>query len=126
MRGLNENLYSKNFDFDTMYRESWYTISGTGGDLEDWINGYQEILDSEDIGKIKKWVTFTGKDMNDFYNLTGKTKYPNNFQFLAFPLKGLNMGKLAMLKMKMKDRWFDDIVDNNNRIANSYEENEDY
>ena len=32
--------------------------------------------------------------------------------FLLFPLTDLNTGKLAMFKMRMQDRWFDDIINN--------------
>ena len=34
------------------------------------------------------------------------------YHFLAFPLDGLNVNKLAILKLQLGDRWFDDIVDN--------------
>ena len=34
---------------------------------------------------------------------------------MAFPLDGLDVNKLAMFKLQMRDRWFDDIVDNNAR-----------
>lgn len=34
---------------------------------------------------------------------------------LMFPLDGLNVGKLAMFKIRFGVRWFDDIVDNMER-----------
>jgi len=97
---------------DTLYNDSWYTIEGAGGDLNDWVNGYQEMFDKENIGTIQEFVTFSGKDMNEYYELSGRNRYPDNFTFLAFPLNGLNMSKLAIFKLRMGDRWFDDIVDN--------------
>ena len=102
-------------DFKKLYDGCYYTITGAGGDLEEWKTGYQELLDKEGIGKIKEWVTFKGKDMNKFYHLTGANKYPENITFLAFPLDGLNPNKLAIFKLRMQDRWFNDIVDNNAR-----------
>ncbi len=95
------------------YSGSFYTITGAGGDLEEWRQGYQELLDKEGIGKIKKWIDFTGRQMNEVYGLTGNNAYPDDLHFLAFSLDGLHVGKLAMFKLKMKDRWFDDIIDNN-------------
>lgn len=100
-------------DFNKLYKGSYYTITGAGGDLNTWMEGYQDLLDEEKIGKIKEWITFSGKEMNNFYNLKGNNAYPSNLTFLAFPLDGLNIGKLAIFKIKMQDRWFDDIVDNN-------------
>lgn len=97
------------------YEGSYYTITGAGGDLDEWKKGYQELLDKEEIGTIKEWITFKGKDMNEIYNLTGRNAYEDDLTFLTFPLDGLNTGKLAIFKLKMQDRWFDDIVDNNRR-----------
>ncbi len=94
------------------YEGSYYTISGAGGDLQEWKDGYRKMLLDEGIGKITKFIEFTGKEMNEAYNLSGRKAYPDNFQFLAFPLDGLNVAKLAMFKLRMQDRWFDDIVDN--------------
>lgn len=94
------------------YNGSYYTITGCGGDLQTWKNGYQELLDKENIGKITKWVEFTGKDVNDELELEGNDRYQDDLHFLAFNLDGLNIGKLAMFKIKMCDRWFDDIVEN--------------
>lgn len=53
--------------------------------------------------------------MNMEYGLTGDNAYPDGLTFLMFPLTGLNMGRLAIFKILMSDRWFDDIVDNNRR-----------
>ena len=51
--------------------------------------------------------------MNRYYKLTGTNAYPRDIHFLAFPMDGLNVGKLSMFKLRMDDRWFDDIVANN-------------
>lgn len=105
---------------DKAYNGSYYTIIGAGGNLDEWKNGYQELLNKEGIGTIKEWITFTGADMNNKYQLKGDNAYPNDLTFLAFPLDGLNIGKLAMFKLRMEDRWFDDIVDNNKSFNESY------
>lgn len=110
-------------NFKELYDGSAYTISGAGGDLKEWKDGYQDLFNKEKIGKIKKWYEFTGREMNNEFGLTGKNAYPSNLQFLAFPLEGLDVGKLAIFKLKMGDRWFDDIV--NNIRGNGVEEDEE-
>lgn len=101
--------------FERMYALSWYTITGCGGDLNEWKEGYEKLLREQGIGVIMEWNHFTGAQMNEHYGLTGDNRYPDGLNFLAFSLDGLEIGKLAMLKMCQGDRWFDDIVDNNER-----------
>ena len=100
-------------DFEKLYAGSWYTITGVGGDINEWKNGYQDLLDGLNIGKIKEWAEFTGTEMNVYYGLTDNNAYKDDLHFLAFSLDGLDGRKLAMFKLQMQDRWFDDIVDNN-------------
>lgn len=95
------------------YDGSYYTIVGAGGDINEWKQGYQDLLDKEGIGKIKEWIEFTGDDMNKEFQLTGDNAYEPDLHFLAFSLDGLNLSKLAIFKIRMQDRWFNDIVDNN-------------
>lgn len=97
------------------YRGSYYTIEGAGGDPKNWKDIYAKMLRENGIGEIKEWIAFTGADMNREYALTGSNAYPADYRFLAFPLDGLDIEKLAMLKLQRGDRWFDDIVDNNAR-----------
>lgn len=99
--------------FEEMYNGSWYTITGAGGNLNEWKHGYNELLAREEIGKPVEWISFKGKDMNEYYGLTGSNAYQDDLTFLAFPLIGLNVNRLALFKLAMQDRWFDDIVDNN-------------
>jgi len=101
--------------FKKAYEGSYYTIIGCGGELRDWMDGYEELLTKAEIGKPSEWFEFTGRDMNAEYGLTGNNRYPDDLHFLCFPLDGLAVGKLAMFKLQMGDRWFDDIVDNNAR-----------
>lgn len=99
--------------FSWMYKGSWYTITGTGGDPNEWVKGYNKMLSQNGIGVPRRWVFFHGSDMNRVFCLTGSNRYPQGLGFLAFELAGLNIPKLAGFKMQMGDRWFDDIVDNN-------------
>lgn len=93
---------------------SWYTIAGCGGDLNAWTAGYEELMAKEGIGKPIAWYWTTGAAINEF---AGSVKNPDqrfgpDLTVLLFPLDGLNVGKLAMFKLAMQDRWFDDIVEN--------------
>lgn len=92
---------------------SAFTIEGAGGDLNDWMKGINELLAEKNIGQVDTFYTFSGKLMNDTYNLTGSNRYPDDFTFLCFKLDGLDIGKLAMFKLQFGARWLDDIIDNN-------------
>lgn len=98
--------------FTDAYNGSYYTIIGCGEELEEYIEGYREMLGESKIGAPAKWITFTGREMNLFYGLTDNNAYRDNLVFLMFPLDRLHIGKLAAFKIMMGDRWFDDIVDN--------------
>lgn len=100
---------------DELYANDAYTITGAGGELNGWVEGYNNLLEKENIGTPTKFYTFKGSLMNAKYDLTGEVAYDKDLTFLAFPLEGLNVGKLAMFKLRMQDRWFNDIVDNNHR-----------
>ena len=104
-----------NETFRKAYDGSYYTIEGAGGDLQEWKDGYSDMMQEAGIGKPAEWIEFTGKAMNDEFHLHGDNAYPDDLHFLAFPLDGLDAGKLSMFKLHMGDRWFDDIVDNNAR-----------
>lgn len=94
---------------------SAFTIEGAGGDLNEWMNGLNEEMAKVNIGNVNTFYTFKGKLMNDTYALTGKNKYQDTLTFLCFRLDGLDVGKLAIFKMRFGARWLDDIVDNNVR-----------
>lgn len=101
--------------FTAAYNGSFYTILGCGGDLDEWTTGYTQFLEEAGIGAPKLFITFRGADMNRNYSLTGNNAYQDDLTCLMFPLHGLDAGKLAMFRLRMEDKWFDDIVDNNRR-----------
>lgn len=106
---------NREWKFKVAYDASYYTIIGCGGNIDEWTKGYTQLLEEAGIGKPVGFVTFKGKDMNLHYELTGDNAYPDDLTCLMFPLTGLDVGKLAIFKLKAGDRWFDDIVDNNAR-----------
>lgn len=104
-----------------VYNNSFYTISGAGGNLDEWMDSYERLFAEQEIGRPEFWITFTGQDVNDEYSLEGNNRFQDDLVFLAFPLDGLDMAKLAIFKMNHHDRWFDDIIDNS-RSRPSYSE----
>ena len=62
------------------------------------------------------FYTWTGKEFNDKYGLTGNNAYPEDLPFLSISLDNWSeMGNLPFWKMQVGARWLDDIVDNNAR-----------
>ena len=104
-------------DIKKAYDGSYYTILGAGGDISEWMEGYQGLLNKEGIGQIKQWYRTTGKVLNNVWDLYGNNRFKQGLTILLFPLDGLNVGKLALFKLKMNDRWFDDVIDNSVRFS---------
>ena len=102
----------KKADLQKAYDGSYYTILGAGGDLIEWIDGYEKMLKKRGIGKPVEWFMCNGKDVNEKFSLFGDEQFQNDLTILLFPLDGLNVPKLAIFKIKAGDRWFDDIIDN--------------
>lgn len=99
--------------FKKAFAGSYYTITGCAGELQEWKDGYQNLLTEEKVGEATDWTRFKGKDMNEVFGLTGTNAYPNDLTFIAFSLEKItDIGKLAMIKLRLGDRWFDDIVAN--------------
>ena len=108
-------------DLQEAYEGSYYTILGCGGDLQEWIEGYEEMLANGGIGTPIRWLQTTGERINNFAVHAGSgapdgVDFRNWFQpslvLLMFSLEGLDVSKLAMFKLVWGDRWFDYIIDN--------------
>ena len=88
------NLYEK---------KDYLVIQGCGGDLKEWVTGISEMLIENEVAtkdfKFNKVYTFKNDGLIN----------------LIFPLDNLNIGKLAILRLKMRDfgaMWLSDYVDN--------------
>lgn len=105
-------------DLQVAYDGSWYCIAGAGGELSEWTVGYEKLLASEDIGKPTGWFQTTGAAVNAFAErkhgglLVARDAFQDDLVILLFPLDGLVVGTLAITKILMEDRWFDDVIDN--------------
>lgn len=101
-------------DLQAAYDGSFYTICGAGGDAQEWVEGYEKALEHEGIGKPVEWLQTSGACINLFAG-DNHDPFSDDLNILLFPLEGLEVGKLAMFKLAMQDRWFDDIIDNMRR-----------
>jgi hypothetical protein len=102
-------------DLSIAYDGSYYTICGAGGDLAEWENGYNDLMAKEGIGHPLAWFQTTGEAVNAFAAGLGQevtNPFSDDLTILMFPIDGLHAGKLAIFKLMMQDRWFDDIVNN--------------
>lgn len=111
-------------DLSKADKGSYYTILGAGGDLQEWVDGLTKMLADEGIGKPTKWFQTTGFDINQYAAkpdgfLHVDDAFPPDLVVLMFPLDGLDVGKLAIFKLRMQDRWFDDVVANMRRGVES-------
>lgn len=102
----------KKVNLKEAYKHSYYTILGAGGDLQEWVDGYENWMNEQEIGKPVDWFTCNGKDVNEEFSLVGDNRFKDELTLLFFPLDGLNIGKLAIFKLMRGDRWFDDVIDN--------------
>lgn len=97
---------------------SFYTIAGVGGDPQEWVDGYNDLLAKAGIGTPAAWYATTGAAVNRYAEhkargfLVDRDAFPDDITFLLFPLDGLNVARLPVFKIQMQDRWFDDIIAN--------------
>ena len=105
-------------DLKTAYENSYYFIAGTGGDLQEWISGYEDLMKEQEIGTPTQWFKTNGATVNGYAGqhygslIVDNDQFPGDLTCLLFPLKDLPAGRLAMFKMQMEDRWFDDVIQN--------------
>lgn len=107
-------------DLDQAYQGSYYFIAGAGGDLSEWTEGYEKLLREQEIGTPSTWYRTVGAAVNRYaerrggfgFQLDKGDDFQDDLTILLFPLDGLHPGRLAMFKLAMQDRWFDDVVDN--------------
>ena len=79
-------------------------IQGCGGDLNEWVNGIGDLLKENNIVSDD----FIFDEVYTFDN--------NNLTNLAFSIKGMDLSKLAIFRIKIRNEfgamWLSDYVDN--------------
>lgn len=99
-----------------LYTRSALTFEGVVMDEDNldrlvrWFGKYGASL------KTPRFYHISGATMNALYGLTGDNAYKPGLDILAVdPLDMDGMLKLALARFELGGRWFDDIVDNNER-----------
>jgi hypothetical protein len=111
-------VMSSHKDLEAAYEGSYYFVAGAGGDLEEWITGYEGLMKEQEIGTPTQWLATNGAAINLFASeklggqIVNDDQYPSDLTCLLFPLNDLHVGRLAMFKLQMQDRWFDDVIQN--------------
>lgn len=98
---------------------SWLTILGCGGSLDEWVTGLNEFLAEQGVGTPVAWFQTTGAAVNLYATETKgaqikpQDKFPSDLTILMAPLDGLDLGRLAIVRLTMSDaKWFDDVIAN--------------
>ena len=103
-------------DLSRAYKGSYYTILGAGGDLQEWVQGYGDLLEGAGILGTPKWYSTTGAEVNAFMgDVSLGNQFPEDLVILMFDHSDVDPGRLALFRIQQQDRWFDDIVDNARR-----------
>ena len=110
-----KNYVTTKKELDALYNESALTWEGLLADdenlnaVENWLEEHNAIPDNtEPTAHIIK-----GELMNKVYGLKGSNAYPDDLTILS--ITGINQMKVAIPRLQVGGRWFDDIVDNNTR-----------
>lgn len=104
-------------DLQELYKDNSFTFV----DFSIGSDSLSEVVAfMKEAGVLKdeiKTVTFdvvSGAFMNRAYSLVGDTKYKDHINIVAIKLGHFkDIHKLALIKLQIGARWFNDIVDNN-------------
>ena len=129
---MNNSIYKKEEvttkeKLNELYKSSALTFTGIIADdknlneIIEWIKKYSEISQPLPIYIIK------GKVMNQNYRLTGVNAYNDNLTLISIKTEDIKeVNKIAISRLEVGGRWFDDIVDNNARRKETKEDDEEY
>lgn len=110
-------IETKEKDFDYLYKQSALTFEGCA-------------LDEENLKFLEKWLkdcgaqpkeciriyNTKGSKMNRHYGLSFFNSYQEDLNIISIPLEDLqNPPALFAKRFELGGRWFDDVVDNNQR-----------
>jgi len=87
-------------------QEGWYVITGAGGDINDWIIGYNKLLAQFGVGQPMEWYHCNGALFDATFGLQGDDAYQPDISFLFFPLNGLDVEKLRAFQKENPDDGF--------------------
>ena len=100
---------------DALYNDSALTFEGLTRDsipdVIQWVKRYSQFKTPEE-----EVFVVSGETMNREYGLTGINQYVTHLNIVCVKLSDLaNPMRLAVPRLRVNGRWFDDVVDNNAR-----------
>lgn len=101
--------------FEFFYEDWSLTVPGVPTGEEKYVVEILNLMGGKIDEDEVEVYTYTGKDMNEYYHLTGDNAYPDDLHFVTIPLKFMDANAIAIPRFKIGGRWFTDIVDNNAR-----------
>lgn len=91
---------------------TWEGMATSEDNLQSIVNFFKE--NTPTVKLPIKFYIWSGKTMNELYNLAGDIAYPDDLSFVSIPLDCWpDLGNLPIIKFQVGARWLDDIVDNN-------------
>lgn len=90
--------------FEEFFDESIFTWEG----MDDSEENLTAICDYLKLPENNIIYTYSGKQMNDYYNLKGANSYPDDLTLIS-----VRDYYNPNVKLQVGARWFDDIVTNN-------------
>jgi hypothetical protein len=97
--------------FDEFYKGSSLTFVGMfPEEAQLYVDYFKEngaAINEEVDGYI-----YTGKMINEKYNLSGEGAFSEDIHFLTIPLQAFDSATAITLRFGIGGRWFDDVVDN--------------
>ena len=87
-------------DLKKAHAGSFYFIAGAGGDLSEWVSGYEEMLEEQGIGKPTEWLSASGAAVNLFANqkkgrIVSQRPVPARHHLPAVPAHRAEHGEVA-------------------------------
>ena len=109
---MNIKTISTEQEIKEVYNNSYSTILGAGGDLQEWVDGISKWMKENDFGEMSNIVTFKGKDVNDIYGFEGDNRFQDDLIILAWANNKIKLNRYCIPRLQMGIRWFNDIIDN--------------
>lgn len=103
-------------ELDYLYDYAALTVVGIS---EKSFKDFMDILKENTTVYRERMFIISGKFMNEEYGLTGRNAYKDNLNIASVSLEDFDEGPMVLKRFNYGWKWFNDIVDNNERIEKS-------
>lgn len=106
-----------NVDLQMLYEDSAFTYVWLLDEAKEYDSLEKFLFEKCWLKKPKEVVMYkaSGKSINEEFKLKGKNKFPEDLNVVFLPLGNFDrneIGRLAMIKLQIWARRFDDIINN--------------